>query len=123
MAQNYDDDRPDNWWWLVIRAPNQDIHLFEVGEDHATEDGAREAVSRDDLAGFLAAVGGPAPEDLTGQPSGWQVEMAPGRPNHLLEPKTYDHAGNLLPIRAKAGVTLHLRPVDEPAEDAEAGQE
>lgn len=114
MPHNNADDRPDNWWWLVIKAPTQDIHLFELGYDHEGEGGAREALSHDDLAGYLAAVGGPAPEALSPEPGGWQVQLAPGRPDHLLEPKAYDHEGNLLPIRAKAGVTLHLQPTDEP---------
>lgn len=113
--QRAHDREADDWFWLVVRAPNRDIHLYELGYPVENEDGAREALPQNRLAVIMAELGGPEPKDLrTDDEVGWRLEMAPGRPNAYLEPKAYDHNGNMLPIRAKAGVTLHLLPEVEP---------
>lgn len=125
-----DERNADNWWWLVVRNPQREIHLYELGyaqdvevEVNGETQTQTTALPHDRLAVILAELGGPAPEELTADGStGWSLEMAPGRPNAYLEPKAYEHdpatgAQTLLPIRAKAGVTLHLLPDAEPGAD------
>jgi hypothetical protein len=115
----------DNWWWLVVRNPNQEIHLYELGEaaesDVLDEDGnpTGETTSvplaeqrRTQILAELGASEGDLYE------AGWDLSLAPGRPNRWIEPKAYDEAGELRPIVARAGVTLHLLPETEPGAPA-----
>lgn len=125
----------DNWWWLVVRNPQREIHLFELGyaEDVETPTGALDrdgkpvvekrstALTDERRAVILAELGAPA--NAGELDSGWELSMAPGRPNAYLEPKEYDGAGKLLPIRARAGVTLHLAPESEPGTAAANGED
>jgi hypothetical protein len=128
---------PDNWWWLIVRNPAQEIHLYELGYDEpAKATGGKTAKSAKDAKDgeddekakspltperrtqILTELGAPVNEDGT-LPDGWDLQMFPGRPDPWIEPKTYDHEGNLTAIRAKAGVTLHLLPESEPGTPAE----
>lgn len=111
--QTDDDTREmvDNWWWLVVRNPNREIHLYELGLAQAGDDGAQVPLPDDRRAVIMTELGAP---DGAGPAGGWDMSMAPGRPNAYLEPKEYDLNGDLLPIRARAGVTLHLLPASEP---------
>lgn len=99
-------DRPDNWWWLVVKTPSSGVHLYELG--YAAEDGT--VLDEDRYAEIREELGAPM-TNIWEHPE-WVFEMAPGRPNAYLRPKAYDegHHGEpvLLPIRARDGVTLHL---------------
>lgn len=109
--------RPDNWHWLAVRQPDGHVHLYELGYpavvDVLDRDGrktgeADEAMSRERFEAVLAELGAPPAAELTVD-GDWQAVMHIGRPNAYLAPKEYDEeTGELLPIRAKPGVTLHL---------------
>jgi hypothetical protein len=113
---------PDNWWWLIVRNPAQEIHLYELGYEQPPAAASKGAADGEEVKSpltperrtqILTELGAPGNEDGT-LPEGWDLQMFPGRPDPWIEPKTYDHEGNLTPIRAKAGVTLHLLPENEP---------
>lgn len=122
----------DDFWWLTVRNPNREIHLFELGyaeevEEHANPDDPAEVTGTiatplppERRAVVLAQLGAPAD---TSPEAGWDFSMAPGRPSAYLEPKEWDAEGTLLPIRAKAGVTLHLLPDVEPGTEPAAASE
>lgn len=105
-VQMYERREADDYWWLVVRNPNREIHLYELG--YAGPGGALTEERHAVIMGELGAPADASPE------TGWELSIAPGRPERYLEPKEYDTEGELLPIKARAGVTLHLAPEDEP---------
>lgn len=92
-------EAPDNWWWLVARTPSG-VHLYELGAEPYD-------VTPDDVRPLLGF-----PGDWELQP-GWDLAIAPGRTGPektgLIEPREYGPSGEPLPMRAKPGVTLHLK--------------
>jgi hypothetical protein len=119
-----------DWWWLVVRNPAREIHLYEIGpavdvdqhdnpDDPAEVTGtSQQALTDERLDVILAELGGPPRTELTAG-GDWSLEMSPGRPDGYLEPVAYATDGTELPLRAKAGVTLHLLPETEPGTPTE----
>ena len=97
----------DDYWWLVVRTPAREIHVYELGYAGKDDDGANVVLTQERHAVIMAELGAPADASLE---TGWDLSMSPGRPERYLEPKQYDTAGELLPIKARPGVTLHLMP-------------
>lgn len=103
-------ERPDDWWWLIVATPNDGVHLYELGYADVVS-GVYMPLTAERQREILAELSGPPPEKLTVDAAdGWGMELKPGRPGgRYLEPKAYDEGtGELGPIRAKPGVTLHL---------------
>jgi hypothetical protein len=127
VEAQHDRVNSDNWWWLIARTPNREIHVYELGkaqtfditDERDEKIGESSTALTDERRAVIAAEMG-MPDDAGGPGSGWDLSMAPGRPNTYVEPKAYDADGNLLPIKAKAGVTLHLLPEVEPGTAADA---
>lgn len=102
-------EQPDNWFWLVVKTPDDGVHLYELGYPQLV-DNARVALSEQRFAEIREELGAPV-TNVWEHPE-WSFDMAPGRPNGYLEPKTYTEGPKgeqvLTPIKAKPGVTLHL---------------
>lgn len=127
-AAQVDDRREaDDYWWLIVRTPAREIHVYELGYTQDVEvptdevdektgepvtETHKKALTDERQAVIMTELG--APVNAGAPESGWALSMAPGRPNAYVEPKEYDLEGELLPIKARAGVTLHLAPEDEP---------
>ncbi|HEX5997277.1 MAG TPA: hypothetical protein VFY84_19225 [Jiangellales bacterium] len=112
---NRPDGEPDNWWWLILTGPHGAVHLYELGYAGRDEDGASVPLTEERHAEILAEIGA-TPEVLASfDEDGWRQEMAPGRPNRFLHPKSFGPDGELLPIRPLDGVTLHLLAPDAQA--------
>lgn len=114
----------DNYWWMIVRTPANEVHLFELGyaEDIEVSTGEKKddgsdvtethktPMTDERRANAMAMIGAPA--NAGEADTGYAVTLTPGRPNAYLEPKAYrptsDGGLELLEMRAKAGVTLHL---------------
>lgn len=104
---------PDDFWWYIVTEPEGGrVHLYEVGFPVIAQDkdGNRTATTLTERrqAEIHEELGVP-PTNVW--ESGWDMILAPGRPNRWLEPKVRDEVtGELRRIKPKPGVTYHPLP-------------